>query len=62
MLESVGGQHKQHAKSDNLAWKKKNDTICRVPEDSAEGDTGCGDASDDDEQHIKSENFAWYKK
>ena len=62
VLESTGGQCQQHAKSENLAWKKKNDTIFRVLEDSAGGDTGCGVTSDGLEQHIKSENFARYKK
>ena len=35
VLESAGDQHTQHVKSENLAWKKKNDTIFRVLEDSA---------------------------
>ena len=58
VLESTGGKYKQHAKSKKLAWKKKNDTIFRVLEDSVGCDTGCGVTSDGDEQHIKSENFA----
>ena len=35
----------------DLVWKKNNDNIFRVLEDSADGDTGCRDTSDDDEQH-----------
>ena len=62
VLESTGEQHKQDVKSENLAWKKKNDTIFRVLEDSAGGNTGCGITSDGAEQHNKSENFARYKK
>ena len=63
VLESVGGHTSNIIiKSENLAWKKKNDTIFRVLEGSAEGDTGCGDTSNGDEPHIKSENFARYKK
>ena len=43
----------------SLPW---NDTIFRVLEGSAGGDTGCGVTPDGLEQHIKSENFARYKK
>ena len=62
VLESAGGQQGQHVKSENLAWREKNDTIFRVLEDSAEGDIGCGVTSDGREQHTKSGNFARYKK
>ena len=62
VLESAGGQQGQHVKSENLAWREKNDTIFRVLEDSAGGDIGCGVTRDGQEQHTKSEKFARYKK
>ena len=59
VLEAAGGRHKQHAKSEKLTSKKKNNTIFRVLEDSAERDIGCEHTSDGDEPrcHIKSEFF-----
>ena len=62
LLESTGGQHKQHVKSEILACKEKNVTIVRVLEDAAGGDADCRVTSDGAEQHIKNENFARYKK
>ena len=33
VLEYAGGQHKQHVKSEKLAWRKTNDMIFRVLKD-----------------------------
>ena len=61
VLETACAHARQHIKRANLAWKKRNDAVFRVLEDSAEVSTGCGGTPDRDNQHIKIKQFRRYK-
>ena len=62
VLHSTGSQDSQHVKSENLAWKKSNDTVFRALEDSTGGGIGCGGTPDADEDNIKSAKFRAVQK